>query len=192
MAVRGKPTVTPTVVAGLVLSAIRPWIPGYSGTRRYKAVRPGTDTKQPASQENPASGHIRRVWQVLGSNQRRLSRRFYRPTLPADGGYRWPAVRRPGRWAGPLSSATRRCARSQGRVMRGHGRRPPQSAGPLLHFLTLCCLGANWVSPSSQNCRTSVASNTGSLWPARRNSRGRRWALGRSEDPFGKNMVLNS
>src|SRR5690349_18603618 len=33
----------------------------------------------PLAKENPASGHIRRVWQVLGSNQRRLSRRFYRP-----------------------------------------------------------------------------------------------------------------
>jgi hypothetical protein len=29
------------------------------------------------------AGRFRRVWQVLGSNQRRLSRRFYRPLLPA-------------------------------------------------------------------------------------------------------------
>ena len=29
------------------------------------------------------TGRFRRWWQVLGSNQRRLSRRFYRPFLPA-------------------------------------------------------------------------------------------------------------
>ena len=29
-----------------------------------------------------ATGHFRRWWQVLGSNQRRLSRRFYRPCAP--------------------------------------------------------------------------------------------------------------
>src|ERR1017187_7513657 len=35
--------------------------------------------------ENPQlSGRFPRVWQVLGSNQRRLSRRFYRPFLPAE------------------------------------------------------------------------------------------------------------
>ena len=81
VAVRGNPTVTPTVPTAPTPSAICPWFSGYSGTRRYKAARPGTDTKQPASQENPASGHIRRWWQVLGSNQRRLSRRFCSPSL---------------------------------------------------------------------------------------------------------------
>jgi hypothetical protein len=29
-----------------------------------------------------ATGHFRRWWQVLGSNQRRRSRRFYRPLGP--------------------------------------------------------------------------------------------------------------
>ena len=29
-----------------------------------------------------ATGRFRRWWQVLGSNQRRLSRRFYRPPIP--------------------------------------------------------------------------------------------------------------
>jgi hypothetical protein len=33
--------------------------------------------------ENPQlSGRFPRMWQVLGSNQRRLSRRFYRPRAP--------------------------------------------------------------------------------------------------------------
>jgi len=77
VAVRAKPTVPRTAPGHRFPSAIRPWIHGYNGTRRHKAARPGTDTKQPASQENPASGHIRSVWQVLGSNHRRLSRRFY-------------------------------------------------------------------------------------------------------------------
>jgi hypothetical protein len=31
------------------------------------------------------TGRFRRWWQVLGSNQRRLSRRFYRPFPPAHG-----------------------------------------------------------------------------------------------------------
>jgi len=48
VAVRGKPTVTPTVPTARTPSAIRPWFPGYNGTRRYKAARPGTGTEQPA------------------------------------------------------------------------------------------------------------------------------------------------
>jgi hypothetical protein len=36
--------------------------------------------KRPASHENSQpAGRFRRWWQVMGSNQRRLSRRFYRP-----------------------------------------------------------------------------------------------------------------
>ena len=79
VAVRAKQTVPHTAPGPRFPSAIRPWIPGRSGIRRYKAARPGTQTKQPTSRENPASGHIRSVWHVLGSNQRRLRRRFYRP-----------------------------------------------------------------------------------------------------------------
>jgi hypothetical protein len=44
---RAAPMVTPTVLPARIPSAIRPWIPGYSGTRQHKAARPGTDTKQP-------------------------------------------------------------------------------------------------------------------------------------------------
>jgi hypothetical protein len=58
---------------GRIPSAIRPWILGYSGTRRYKAARPGTETKRPASREFQLAGRFRRWWQVLGSNHRRLS-----------------------------------------------------------------------------------------------------------------------
>jgi hypothetical protein len=36
--------------------------------------------ERPASHENPQlAGRFRSVWQVMGSNHRRLSRRFYRP-----------------------------------------------------------------------------------------------------------------
>src|SRR6201996_6985585 len=31
------------------------------------------------AERSQLAGHLRRWWQVLGSNQRRLSRRFYRP-----------------------------------------------------------------------------------------------------------------
>jgi hypothetical protein len=62
-------------------SAIRPWTAQHADLQRYKVTHPRTETKQPVSQENPASGHIRRWWQVMGSNHRRLSRPFYRPLL---------------------------------------------------------------------------------------------------------------
>jgi len=53
--------------------------------QRHPPVQGGTlrhRREQPASQENPASGHIRSVWQVMGSNHRRRSRRFYSPLAP--------------------------------------------------------------------------------------------------------------
>jgi hypothetical protein len=58
-----------------------------TATRRSTALHDDTrrDKKETARiAENPQlSGRFRRWWQVLGSNQRRLSRRFYRPLLPA-------------------------------------------------------------------------------------------------------------
>jgi hypothetical protein len=61
-------------------SAIRPWTPRHGGLQRDKATHGGTEKKRPASSENSQpAGRFRRWWQVLGSNQRRLSRRFYRP-----------------------------------------------------------------------------------------------------------------
>src|ERR1017187_4304993 len=54
-----------------------------TATQRSTAVQDDTrrDKKKTARiAENPQlSGRFSRVWQVLGSNQRRLSRRFYRP-----------------------------------------------------------------------------------------------------------------
>src|SRR5271157_102459 len=47
----------------------------HPGTRRDKK-----ETARRAAFPQPA-GRFRRWWQVLGSNQRRLSRRFYRPLL---------------------------------------------------------------------------------------------------------------
>ena len=49
-----------------------------------------SDTRRDKNENSPADafpqpgGRFRRWWQVLGSNQRRLSRRFYRPLSPAE------------------------------------------------------------------------------------------------------------
>jgi hypothetical protein len=88
-------------------SAARPWPsvkkptvrtdrPGGMDAVRYASVdtathRPAvihTDTRRDEKKNGPRAafpqpgGRFRRWWQVLGSNQRRLSRRFYRPLLP--------------------------------------------------------------------------------------------------------------
>ena len=59
-------------------SAMRPWS---TATQRSTATQGDTRRdrgKRPASHENSQlAGRFRRWWQVLGSNQRRLSRRFY-------------------------------------------------------------------------------------------------------------------
>ncbi len=62
------------------LSAICPWTsrsqPDLAGlSRTWRDIG-----RRPARRENSQlTGRLRRWWQVLGSNQRRLSRRFYRP-----------------------------------------------------------------------------------------------------------------
>jgi hypothetical protein len=48
-----------------------------------------------------ATAHFRRWWQVLGSNQRRLSRRFYR---------RCPLIVNPPRWPGKTNLSLIACA----------------------------------------------------------------------------------
>ena len=57
-------------------------------TQRDQAGQKATAREPEKSQ---ATGRFRRWWQVLGSNQRRLSRRFYRepPSVAADSC--WPA-----------------------------------------------------------------------------------------------------
>jgi hypothetical protein len=48
VAVRGKPTVPPTVLAARTPSAICPWTPRHSGPQRYKVTHGGTEKKRPA------------------------------------------------------------------------------------------------------------------------------------------------
>jgi hypothetical protein len=92
---------------------MRPWIPEHSGTHRHRAAPPAPDTKQPASRENPASGRTRRMWQVMGSNHRRLSRRFYSPILLSEAHAAGQRGCRPRPFPGPPPSAMRPCARGR-------------------------------------------------------------------------------
>ena len=82
VAVRAKPTVPHTAPGPGFPSAMRPWTPRYDGLQRYKVTHAGTEKKTARRRAFPQlAGRFRRWWQVLGSNQRRLSRRFYRPLL---------------------------------------------------------------------------------------------------------------
>jgi hypothetical protein len=64
------------------------------------------------------------VWQVLGSNQRRLSLRFYSPSLLAEGHGADQHIRRSRRHRAPPPSAMRPCAPGlvHGRGRKTHGR----------------------------------------------------------------------
>ena len=53
-------------------------MPVHSATR-WPTTRPSKNP--PPAQNSQLAGRFRSVWQVLGSNQRRLSRRFYSPSL---------------------------------------------------------------------------------------------------------------
>jgi hypothetical protein len=80
--VRGRPWKTGGYTdrpAARALSAMRPWMPQHSAQQRDKVTHHGTEKNGPLAREFAASGRFCRWWQVLGSNQRRLSRRFYRP-----------------------------------------------------------------------------------------------------------------
>jgi hypothetical protein len=69
------------------------------------------------------AGRFRSVWQVLGSNQRRLSRRFYRPSLLAEAPAADLRFCVPRRDSGPQPSAMRPCIPGTGAARRtdGHG-----------------------------------------------------------------------
>ena len=64
-------------------SAARPWPSVDTATPRSTATQGDTprDREETAriAENSQLAGRFRRWWQVLGSNQRRLSRRFYRP-----------------------------------------------------------------------------------------------------------------
>jgi hypothetical protein len=59
-----------------------------TATRRTTAARDETARDEKETAHDAAymqrAGRFRRWWQVLGSNQRRLSRRFYRPRAPPE------------------------------------------------------------------------------------------------------------
>jgi hypothetical protein len=58
---------------------MRPWTPPRDGLSRDKVIQRGTERKRPLAEVLQLAGRFRSVWQVMGSNHRRLSRRFYRP-----------------------------------------------------------------------------------------------------------------
>ena len=98
-----------------------------------------------------ATGRLCRWWQVLGSNQRRLSRRFYSPSLLAEADAAGQHIRRSRRRPGPSPSAMRPCVlglvHGRGRKTHGRGRwerlRRPSAGFSLLtwHFRipARCC-----------------------------------------------------
>jgi hypothetical protein len=80
VAVRGKPDGVPDRATGT--DAVR-YTSVDTATHRPAVTHPdtGRDKKETArlAENFQLAGRFRRWWQVLGSNQRRLSRRFYRP-----------------------------------------------------------------------------------------------------------------
>ena len=70
------------------------------------------------------AGRFRRWWQVLGSNQRRLSRRFYNPSLLPEAHAADQRGRGPRRDSGPPPSAMRPCAPG---LVHGRGRKKPRT-----------------------------------------------------------------
>src|SRR5690349_12323142 len=61
------------------------------------------------AENSQLAGRFRRWWQVLGSNQRRLSRRFYSPSLLPESNAADRRGRRPRCDSGPPPSAMRLC-----------------------------------------------------------------------------------
>ena len=102
--------------------------PATSGTRRLPAAsgcmaRAGTRTTP--DQIIKGQGLFALVWQVLGSNQRRLSRRFYRTLLLSESYADDLRLCVPRRDSGPPPSAMRPCVPGPGGAEStdGHGRR---------------------------------------------------------------------
>jgi hypothetical protein len=60
-----------------VTTATRGLAAAHHETRRH------SNKKARETGKTQLTGYLRRWWQVLGSNQRRLSRRFYREPIPA-------------------------------------------------------------------------------------------------------------
>jgi hypothetical protein len=58
---------------------VSPWLRERPSTARFRRELPGADNSRPRPHTRRPAGCFCWWWQVLGSNQRRLSRRFYRP-----------------------------------------------------------------------------------------------------------------
>jgi len=123
-----QPTVRTDRAGARIPSDIRPWTPRHSGPQRYK-VTPRDKAKTARIAENSQlAGRFRRwwqvLWQVLGSNQRRLSRRFYSPSLLAGVHATDQHIRRPRRHPAPPPSAMRPWAPG---LVHGRGRKNPRT-----------------------------------------------------------------
>ena len=80
VAVRGKPTVHTDRPGGRTPSAMCPWTPRHNGPTALQGdTRRDREETARIAENSQLAGRFRIWWQVLGSNQRRLSRRFYRP-----------------------------------------------------------------------------------------------------------------
>jgi hypothetical protein len=123
-------------------SVMRPWTLQYDGPQRDKVTHTGTEQKRPASANSQLAGRFPRVWQVLGSSQRRLSRRFYRPTALAAANIAHPRDSRGGQHRfsttseehAPEDADTRRHrpgTRCSGLLIRGFGVQVPDGAPAL-------------------------------------------------------------
>jgi hypothetical protein len=112
--------------------AIRPWPPLHSALQRYEMTGHETKKNSPHSREIPASGPFSRVVtgvvsQVLGSNHRRLSRRFYRPWLLPEAHAADQHIRDTRLDFWPPPSAMRPSAPGSEAARRGTARRRPDT-----------------------------------------------------------------
>ena len=102
-----------------------------TATQRPTALQGDTwrDREETArlAESSQLAGRFPRVWQVLGSNQRRLSRRFYRPSLLSKADIADQHIRRSGLRPGPPPSAIGPCAPGLGH---GQERERPRT-GPV-------------------------------------------------------------
>ena len=105
-------------------SAIRPWTAHHDDLQCDKVTQAGTEKNGPLAENSQLAGRFRRWWQVLGSNHRRLSRRFYSPLAPPEPPHADQRIRRSRRVCGPPPSAMRPRVPGSGGPVRstdGHG-----------------------------------------------------------------------
>jgi len=127
-----------------------------SATRRSIALQGDTwrDRDETARQRENSqlAGRLRRWWQVLGSNQRRLSRRFYSPILLSEAYAAYMTLCVSRRDLGPPPSAMRPCVgsrwRADARTGTDGGVRRPRLHALILAFWPLTCGVQDAISPS--------------------------------------------